>query len=64
MEFEELIKTIGSLVLSLIIVALPVLCGLSFGFNWYGGIKLFFIIITFGEALILWAAMGRYLEEN
>ena len=64
MKFEEMIKVLGSLVLSLIIVALPVLCGLSFGYNWYGGIKLFFIAITFVEVMALWFFIGSYSEEG
>ena len=62
MEFEETIKAIGSIILSLIIVAIPVLCGLSFGFNWYNLIKFFFAMMTFGEAVILWAVMWGSLN--
>lgn len=62
MEFEEIIKGIGSIILSMIIVALPVLCGLSFGFNWPSFIKFLFILITFGEAVILWAVMWGHLN--
>lgn len=62
MEFEDVIKAIGSIILSLIIVALPVLCGLSFGFNWPSLIKFLFTLITFSEAVILWAVIWGSLN--
>ena len=46
---ERLVKTIGVFVLSSIIIGVPLLCGLSFGFNWNGYAKIFLIFGTFSS---------------
>lgn len=49
MDFEALCKAIGVIVIGLIIIAIPILCGLSFGYNWYGGIKTFLVVLVIIE---------------
>ena len=44
---EALTKTIGVFVLSSIIIGVPLLCGLSFVFNWNAFAKMFLIFGTF-----------------
>ena len=61
-EFENVIKVIGTIVTSLIIVALPILCGLSYGFNWDVGYRFVLTMFTIGECAILWAAMWGSLN--
>lgn len=40
---EEILMIIGAAVLSIILVAFPILCGLSFGLDWHDSIKLLLI---------------------
>ncbi len=41
---DAFLKTIGVIVVSAIIVAIPLLCGLSFALSWSGGIQWLLII--------------------
>lgn len=46
MDMDAITKTIGVIVLSLIIIAIPVLCGLSYGLDWYDPIKFMLTVST------------------
>jgi hypothetical protein len=62
MELIKTVKIIGSLILVIIITAIPVLCGLSFGFNWNFYLKLIFTALT-----ICFVAIGTvcvYMESE
>lgn len=48
MEMTNILKMIGSLVLASITVAIPILCGLSFGLNWNVFYKFLLTAITLG----------------
>lgn len=45
---DAFLKTIGVIVLSSIIVAIPLLCGLSFALGWYPTIQWVLLIGTLG----------------
>lgn len=46
---DGITKAIGVFVLSIIIIAIPILCGLSFGLGWADEIKFLFVLCTFIE---------------
>lgn len=48
MELIKVVKTIGSFVLALFIVAMPFMCALSYALNWYAEIKIIFTVMTIG----------------
>ena len=56
-ELETLIKVIGSIVLALFVVAIPVFCGLAYGINMDFLIKLLLTMVTIAEAAIVWVAI-------
>ena len=53
MEFENLIKAIGCIVLSIIIVAIPVITTLAYVVFKMQALEIFFTFLTIGEAIIL-----------
>lgn len=46
-------ETIGVLIVSLFLMAIPILCTLSFVYNWFPGLKFILIIACFIELLWL-----------
>ena len=52
MELNKTVKVIGSLVLAIIKIGIPLLCGLSFAFNWLAFIKFILILTTLGIVII------------
>lgn len=50
---ETILKMIGSLVVAIIFIAIPILVSLSFVYDWYGGIKTFLVVATILEVLYL-----------
>ena len=44
---NKILLFIGSLVMTLLIMSVPVLCGLAFGYNWNNAIKFVFAFLTF-----------------
>lgn len=53
MDFDAVLKTIGALVLGLFIMAIPVLCGLSFGCNWHYFVKCILVVMLLIECVIV-----------
>ena len=51
---KETVIMIGTIVSALILIAIPILCGLSYGLNWYDSIKFLLTVVTFFEAILLW----------
>ena len=49
---DAFLKLIGSFIFALVLVAIPVLCGLSYGLNWPVEIKIPFTVITIGYVMI------------
>ena len=45
---DSILKTIGCIVLTSVIIAIPILVPISFICDWYGFIKLLLVILTFG----------------
>ena len=51
---ETWTRIIGSFVMALFIIAIPILCGLSYGLGWLDGIKWLLTLSTIGECLGIW----------
>ena len=49
----SLTKLIGSVVLALFLVSIPILVGLSYVFDWYFGIQVILTFATLAEFLVL-----------
>lgn len=56
---DSVLKTIGTVVLASILIAIPILLTISFIYSWYGFIKLILIFLTFG----LWYFIAWTLAE-
>lgn len=54
---NKIVRIIGSLVITLLIMSVPVLCTLAFVYNWGDGIKFLITIFTIIFGIILWAAI-------
>lgn len=52
MELNKTVKAIGSLVLAIVKLGIPFLCGLSFAFDWFVFIKLILFLILWGLVII------------
>lgn len=50
--FAEILKLIGSFIISLIIVAIPILCTLSYVLNWNFLITFILVILTIGMIIL------------
>lgn len=48
---ETILEIIGSVVVAIILIAIPICVSLSFAYDWYGGIKTFLVIATIIELL-------------
>ena len=57
---DAITKTIGVIVLSLIIVAIPILCGLSFALGWVDVIKWLLTLGTF----VIWGAIALKIATD
>lgn len=62
MELIKTVRVIGSFVLAIIIVAIPFLCGLSFGLKFASYLQLILTILTIGLVAIV--AMLIYAESE
>lgn len=47
------LEIIGSIVVAIILIAIPIFVTLSFAYDWYGGIKTFLVIATMIELFSL-----------
>ena len=54
-------EIIGIFIISLFMIAIPILCALSFAYNWYVGIKFILSIACFAEWIGL---INLILEKN
>ncbi len=54
---NKILIFIGSLVITLLIISVPVLCALSFALNWDDEIKFLMTLLTCTVGLILWSAI-------
>lgn len=57
---DDFLKLIGVMVVSAIIVAIPLLCGLSFALGWPGGIQWILIIGT----LVVFGLVAISIEDD
>lgn len=46
---ETILEIIGSIVVAIILIAIPILVPLSFVYDWYGGIKMILVVTTILE---------------
>lgn len=57
-----ILKRIGSFVLSLILISIPILTTLSFVFNWYQIVQVLCVAGTVGELAVLSVAFDNWDE--
>ena len=63
MKIALAFETIGTFVISLFLISIPILCTLSFVYNWFAGLKL--ILIT--ACLVEWVGLASlliYVADN
>lgn len=53
MDIDAFFKAIGILVVGAVIIAIPILCGLAFGFHWHSFIKIILVILCIIEYVII-----------
>jgi hypothetical protein len=53
MDLDKLIRMIGSIVISVVLMSIPILCACSFALNWFVMFKIFFIWGTLTETVVL-----------
>lgn len=53
-ELEKLAKVIGSIVLTIFAVAIPIFCGVAYVLNMDTPIKILLTIVTLWEAIMVW----------
>ena len=58
---ETVLEIIGSVVVAIILIAIPICVSLSFVYDWYGGIKMFLVVVTILELLGL---MDLIMKHN
>jgi len=44
-------EIIGAFIVSLVLMAIPILCALSFAYNWYAGLKFILVVACWIELL-------------
>lgn len=62
-ELIKIVKVIGSFILTLLIIAVPFLCALSYAFNWPAESKFIFTALTIGFLFIGTVAIYGESEE-
>lgn len=62
---KELIEFLGILLLVLLLIACPLLCGLSLVYEWGEGIiGVFLICLLIGELMFLWVLVENELKRK
>lgn len=59
---NKFLKEIGSFVLSLILISIPILTTLSFVFHWYQIVQVFCVAGTVGELVTLFVVLDGWDE--
>lgn len=57
-EFDLFLTIIGALVVSIIFMAIPILCACSFCLNWWSGAKFLLLVSTAIEFLVVFSVLG------
>lgn len=57
-NFNIFLAIIGALVVSIIFMAIPILCACSFCLNWWGGAQFLFSVSTVIEFLVVFSVLG------
>ena len=60
---NKIVTIIGSIVITLLIMSVPVLCTLSFVFNWIDEVKFALTLLTIGFGAILFAIIYGRADE-
>lgn len=60
---NKILIFIGSIVITLLIMSVPVLCTLSFVYDWIVEAKFTLTLITVGFGILLWAIIYGEAEE-
>ena len=58
-----IIKVIGSLSTSILLMALPLLCGLSYALDWYDSVKFTLTVLNVMELFTIWHVFYQISEE-
>ena len=60
----QIIKFIGSVAISIILMAIPILCGLSFGLHWDVFFRWLLTVFSILELFGIWALMYKIVQEE
>lgn len=61
---DALFKEIGIVVVTVFLMAIPILCGLSFVLRWAEGIIFLLCVLTFAETIVLLCALTSLSIAN
>ena len=59
----NIIKVIGSLSISIFLMTLPLLCGLSYALDWYSFVKFILTVLNVMELFTIWNVFYQISEE-
>lgn len=57
-------EIIGIFIISLILMAIPILCSLSFAYDWYPGLKVILSIACFVEWIGLMSLLSKIMDKE
>ena len=57
-------EIVGLFVISIVFMAIPVLCSLSFAYNWFGGLKLILVIACLFEWVGLMSLLSNKSDKH
>lgn len=60
---KKIVKILGSLAITLIVMLSPVLCVDAFVYNWDDGAKFLLMVLTFGLGIALWMFIYEVADE-
>lgn len=60
---NKIVKILGSLAITLIVMLSPVLCVDAFVYNWFNEIKFLLTVLTFGLGIALWIFIYGEADE-
>ena len=57
-------EIIGTFIVSLFLMAIPILCALSFAYNWYAGLKFILVVACWIELLGLMSLLLEIVDKQ
>ena len=61
---RETIKLLGCIAASILVLAIPILCALSFSLHWVSFVQWIMLVLTFGDAIFVASCIDHIAEEN